>query len=112
MELKMVVGVLVDVDDEYAEIVRADCTVIGELLQREGAGTWAEPALTQDAEFEMWGYSGLHTVRRLAMHLAASGRIGHRLLLKAEIIRNIPRYLPRSRDPHVEARQALCAGRT
>ncbi|MDX3214331.1 hypothetical protein PV318_02045 [Streptomyces sp. ME02-6991-2B] len=27
--------------------------------------------MAEDAEFEMWGYSGLHTVRRLAVHLAA-----------------------------------------
>lgn len=71
----MVVGVLVDVDDEYAEMVRTDFAVIGELLDRAGAGRWAEPAAIESEEFEMWGYWGLHTVRRLAAHLAENGRL-------------------------------------
>jgi hypothetical protein len=75
MGLNMVVGVVVNVDDEYAEIVRADFAVIGELLQRAGAERWAEPVMTEDAEFEMLGYWGLHRVRRLAAHLAAGGRL-------------------------------------
>jgi hypothetical protein len=75
MGLNMVVGVLVEADEEYAELVQRDFTEIGELLRRAGAGSWAEPATVQDAEFEMWGYSGLHTVRRLAVHLGASGRL-------------------------------------
>ncbi|MFB7500214.1 alpha/beta fold hydrolase [Streptomyces sp. NPDC056161] len=50
---------------------------IGELLERTGARQWTEPDLVEaeDAEFEMWGYSGLHAVRRLAVHLAAGGRV-------------------------------------
>jgi hypothetical protein len=80
MGLNMVVGVLVDADEEYAEMVRTDFTAIGELLQRAGAGRWAEPDTIQDAEFGMWGYSGLHTVRRLAVHLGASGRLPESLV--------------------------------
>jgi hypothetical protein len=79
MGLNMVVGVLADVDDddEYRDMVGADFAVIRELLDQTGAGPWAEPELTEDdvTEAEMWGYSGLHTVRRLAVHLAESGSL-------------------------------------
>ncbi|MFI6515451.1 hypothetical protein ACIBF1_07835 [Spirillospora sp. NPDC050679] len=78
MGLNVVVGVLADADEDYAAMVRADFAAIGELLEREQAGRWAEPDPLelddeQDAEFEMWGYSGLHTVRRLAVHLTVNG---------------------------------------
>ncbi|MEU6244565.1 hypothetical protein [Streptomyces sp. NPDC047024] len=77
MGLHMVVGVLDGAEDEYVEMVRADFAAIGELLKRAGAGPWVEPGQVdvEDTEFEMWGYSGLHTVRRLAVHLAAHGRL-------------------------------------
>ncbi|MGV9340278.1 hypothetical protein [Streptomyces sp. NPDC003688] len=77
MGLHMVVGVPDRAEDEYVEMVRADFAAIGELLDRAGAGPWAEPGRVdvEDAEFELWGYSGLHTVRRLAVHLAAHGRL-------------------------------------
>ncbi|MFJ9434831.1 hypothetical protein ACIRQY_35020 [Streptomyces sp. NPDC101490] len=78
MGLNIVVGALVDADDEeYTEMVRADFVAIGELLERAGAQQWTEPDLDDEdgAEFDAWGYSGLHTVRRLAVHLAASGRL-------------------------------------
>ncbi|MGI5133719.1 hypothetical protein [Streptomyces sp. CA-106110] len=77
MGLNLVVGVLVDAEDDYTEMVRADFVAMGELLERAGAQRWTEPDLVEaeDAEFEMWGYSGLHTVRRLAAHLAAGGRL-------------------------------------
>ncbi|MCJ1676257.1 hypothetical protein MTF65_02550 [Streptomyces sp. APSN-46.1] len=73
-----VVGALVDAeDDDYTEMVRADFVAIGELLERAGARQWTEPDLDEEecAEFEAWGYSGLHTIRRLAVHLAAVGRL-------------------------------------
>jgi hypothetical protein len=77
MGLNMVVGVLSDAEDDYTEMVRADFVGIGELLARAEARQWTEPDLVEaeDAEFEMWGYSGLHAVRRLAVHLAAGGRL-------------------------------------
>jgi hypothetical protein len=75
MGLNMIVGVNADVDDGDAEMLRNDFTVIGELLLSEGAGRWNEPAATETSEFEMWGYSGLHRVRRLAVHLAVDGRL-------------------------------------
>ncbi|MGI5170685.1 hypothetical protein ACQEU3_40685 [Spirillospora sp. CA-253888] len=77
MGLNVVVGLLADADEDYAAMVRADFAAIGELLEREQAGRWAEPDPLelddeQDAEFEMWGYAGLHTVRRLAVHLTVN----------------------------------------
>ncbi|MEV7525907.1 hypothetical protein [Streptomyces sp. NPDC091371] len=75
MGLNITVGVLVDADDDYTKMVRADFASISELLGRAGARGWTEPDLAggEGAQFEMRGYSGLHTVRRLAVHLAASG---------------------------------------
>jgi hypothetical protein len=79
MGLDMVVGILADADaeDEDVDMLRADFTVIRELLDLAGAGPWDEPELNEeDAEwFDMWGYSGLHTVRRLAVHLAENARL-------------------------------------
>ncbi|MFD0268622.1 hypothetical protein ACFVGY_18930 [Streptomyces sp. NPDC127106] len=77
MGLNMVVGVLVNAEDDYAETVRADFVAIGELLECSGARPWTEPELDEGegAVFEAWGYSGLHTVRRIAVHLAAGGRL-------------------------------------
>ncbi|OSP23983.1 hypothetical protein B7767_43410, partial [Streptomyces sp. 13-12-16] len=77
MGLDVVAGVLVDAEDDYAETVRADFAAIGGLLERAGLRRWTEPdpAGAKSAEFEVWGYSGLHTVRRLAVHLAAGGRL-------------------------------------
>ncbi|MEL5954343.1 hypothetical protein AADR41_06105 [Streptomyces sp. CLV115] len=75
MGLNIVVGVLVDTEDDYAEKVRADFAVVGELLERAGARRWTEPDLDRRQSEDSWGYSGLHTLRRLAVHLAASGRL-------------------------------------
>jgi len=81
MGLNMVVGILTDAENldenEDAGMVRADFTVIRELLDRAGAGLWDEPALNEEdtASFEMWGYFGLHTVRRLAAHLAENTQL-------------------------------------
>lgn len=77
MGLNIVVGILAEAEDEYAGYVRAQFAVIGELLDRAGAGPWAEPELNaRDVlEGDMWGYSGLHTVRRLAVHLAETGTL-------------------------------------
>ncbi|MFF5158284.1 hypothetical protein ACFY3N_18935 [Streptomyces sp. NPDC000348] len=77
MGLNMFVGVLAGAEDDYADMIRADFAAIGELLERTGLGHWAEPepAEAERSEFEVWGHSGLHTVRRLAVHLAAGGRL-------------------------------------
>ncbi|MEU3640663.1 hypothetical protein AB0H23_31105 [Streptomyces albogriseolus] len=48
MGLNMVVGVLIDAeDDDYTEMVRADFVAIGELLERAGARPWTEPDLDE-----------------------------------------------------------------
>ncbi|MFB7919408.1 hypothetical protein [Streptomyces sp. NPDC056061] len=77
MSLSVVVGALVDAENDHTEKVRADLVAIGELVERAGARQWTGPGPgeVRDAEFEMWGYSGLHAVRRLAVHLAAVGRL-------------------------------------
>jgi hypothetical protein len=77
MGLTIVVGILTGTEDEDAGHVRAHFAVIRELLDRAGAGQWAEPVLNEwdVLEADMWGYSGLHTVRRVAVHLAATGTL-------------------------------------
>jgi hypothetical protein len=77
MGLTIVVGILAGTEDEDAGHVRAHFAVIRELLDRAGAGQWAEPELNERdiLEGDMWGYSGLHTVRRVAVHLAAAGTL-------------------------------------
>src|ERR1700722_11287671 len=77
MGLNIVVGILAGAEDEYAGHVRRRFAVIGELLDRAGAREWAEPELNERdvVEGDMWGYSGLHTLRRLAVHLAETGTL-------------------------------------
>lgn len=81
MSLNIVVGILAEVvasdEDESADPFREDFAVIGELLDRAGAGQWTEPELNEGDVLEgpMFGYSGLHTVRRIAVHLAETGTL-------------------------------------
>lgn len=74
MGLNIVVGIAAG--DEY-EGVREHFAVISRLLDRARAGPWAEPELgEQDVlEGDMWGYSGLHALRRAAVHLARTGAL-------------------------------------
>ena len=76
MGLNIVVGVTAGAWDEYAD-VREHFAVIGRLLDRAGAGQWAEPELDEQdvLEGDMWGYSGLHAVRRAAVYLARTGAL-------------------------------------
>lgn len=73
----MVVGILAGAEEDHADYVRAGFAVIQELLDRAGARPWAEPELNERdiLEGDMWGYSGLHTLRRLAVHLAETGTL-------------------------------------
>ena len=75
--LNVVVGILVDAEDEAADLFGGDLAVIRELLDRAGAGQWAEPNLAEgdDLSGDMWGYSGLHALRRVAVHLADAGTL-------------------------------------
>jgi hypothetical protein len=77
MGLNVVVGILAGAENEYADYVRAQFAVIRELLDRAGARQLAEPELNERdvLEGDMWGYSGLHTVRRVAVHLAETGTL-------------------------------------
>ncbi|MDN3353030.1 hypothetical protein [Actinomadura sp. DC4] len=77
MGLDVVVGILADAEDEDSDVVREDLVVIRELLEEAGAGPWTEPEPDgQKAEWlDFWGYSSLHTVRRLAVHLVETGSL-------------------------------------
>lgn len=72
----MVVGVLAEAGDDTGH-VREHFAVIRELLDRAGARQWAEPELSERDVLGrgMGGYSGLHTVRRVAVHLAETGTL-------------------------------------
>ncbi|GGU99091.1 hypothetical protein GCM10010182_15000 [Actinomadura cremea] len=77
----MCVGLLADdeaeVENESAGELRADFAVVRQVLAEAGAAPWDEPELDeQDVRwFDMVGYSGLHTLRRLAVHLAEHGSL-------------------------------------
>ena len=77
MGLNVVVGILVDAEDDAADHFGCDFAVIRELLDMAGAGQWNEPDLAEgdDLEGDIWGYSGLHALRRVAVHLAATGTL-------------------------------------
>jgi hypothetical protein len=77
MGLNVIVGVTAEDWDEYTDATREDFAVIRRLLDRAGAGQWAEPELDEQdvLEGDMWGYSGLHAVRRLAVYLARTGAL-------------------------------------
>ncbi|MFD8827898.1 hypothetical protein ACFV1C_36890 [Streptomyces sp. NPDC059605] len=101
MGLNMIVGVPAHAEDGRTGTARADLAVIAELLERAGAQQWTGPGPgeVRSTDFEMWGYSGLHAVRRLAVHLAADGRLpepldeGRRATddpLLTEVYRSVP----------------------
>lgn len=75
MGLNVVVGILVDAEDDAADHFDGEFAVIKELLRQAGAGQWGEPDLAEGEhlEGEMWGYSSLHALRRVAVHLAETG---------------------------------------
>lgn len=76
MGLNIIVGILAEVErGDEDDPVHADFAVIRELLDQAGAGQWTEPELNQEdaLEGDMWGYSGLHTVRRVAAYLEQTG---------------------------------------
>lgn len=77
MGLNVVVGLAEDlVDDEegrawFAEQVAA----VNSALARAALPTWVEPDGVEAQSFEMYGYSGLHALRRVAAHLREHGRL-------------------------------------
>jgi hypothetical protein len=74
--LSLSVGVLADLlvnDEEGARWFEEDIVKLNTLLVANGLKPHAEPrALAERSGFScaMWGYSGLHTLRRVAIHLA------------------------------------------
>ncbi len=76
MGLDITVGFLVDLaehDPEEVDDVRADFAVVNEVLADNGLPTYEEPVAAEWEPFavQMYGYSGLHYLRRIAAHLAA-----------------------------------------
>ncbi|KDN86498.1 hypothetical protein [Kitasatospora cheerisanensis] len=75
MGLDVVVGALIGAEEDTADWFRGECATIRAVLEREGLPAWQEPLEGQQFGDRVWGYSGLHTLRRLAAHLAADGRL-------------------------------------
>ncbi|MFJ5235111.1 hypothetical protein ACIQBJ_35115 [Kitasatospora sp. NPDC088391] len=75
MGLDVVVGLPEAGDPETAEWVADECAMINAVLARAGAPAWSEPPGLTRTPVPMWGYRGLHALRRAAAHVAASGRL-------------------------------------
>ncbi|GAA0969509.1 hypothetical protein GCM10009555_016770 [Acrocarpospora macrocephala] len=78
MGLNIVVGILADPElQAAADEVGEEFSAIREALAKAGLPDWAEPDLdpTETGDFQMSGYSGLHCLRRLAVHLAETGAL-------------------------------------
>ncbi|RAY11956.1 hypothetical protein DPM19_26745 [Actinomadura craniellae] len=75
--MNVVVGMFAETEPESAESMRDDLERIRELLAARGLPDWREPEPGQGGRVghEMWGYSGLHHLRRVAVHLAESGTL-------------------------------------
>ncbi|MGH3347145.1 MAG: hypothetical protein ACRDO4_09185 [Nocardioides sp.] len=77
MGLNVVVGFAEDlIDDEEGQAWFAEqVAAANAALARAGLPTWEEPDDVEPRSFEMYGYSGLHTLRRVAAHLREHGRV-------------------------------------
>lgn len=85
MGLNIVVG-FGDIDDEEgAEWFTAEVALANEVLRAAGQSGWTEPTDVVETDFELGGYSMLHTLRRLAAHLATSGELPPPLDDSAEV---------------------------
>ncbi|MGH3388938.1 MAG: hypothetical protein ACRDOO_08675, partial [Actinomadura sp.] len=73
MGLNVVVGFLADGDDPDAW--REEFADINAVVAAAGLPGWTEPALETPGEYETGGYSALHHLRRVAVHLAATGTL-------------------------------------
>jgi hypothetical protein len=74
--LAVCVGMLVDLaeaDDEGAEELQDEFEALSDALRRNGLAEHREPASAEwePLSFDMFGYSGLHYLRRIAAHLDA-----------------------------------------
>jgi hypothetical protein len=82
MGLDITVGVLLwpveeDSDREYADFIRTELHKMNDALANAGLPVHSEPESGnwEPMELEMWGYSGLHYLRRVAAHLCSSGTL-------------------------------------
>lgn len=82
MGLTVFVGMLADLvahgEDEAADQLRADLALVNSLLEQAGEPTHDEPEAIDDAgprDWELYGYSGLHYLRRVAAHLDLRGTL-------------------------------------
>ena len=67
-----------EADSEYREYFEQQLEAINGVLESFGLPEHREPLDIEDertVEFEMYGYSGLHYLRRLAAHLALKGEL-------------------------------------
>lgn len=76
MGLELVVGYLADLADDEDDVRRdflEDVAAVRGALRDAGLGDWDEPTdpAGDSSGFDMYGYAGLHYLRRIAAHLAA-----------------------------------------
>jgi hypothetical protein len=77
MGLDVVVGVYGEFDEDECEEFADDFAVLRRELAAAGLPDWQEPQVAEDdvVLHDMYGYSGVHHLRRVAAHLAASGTV-------------------------------------
>ncbi|UPT63743.1 MAG: hypothetical protein M0D54_04135 [Hyphomonadaceae bacterium JAD_PAG50586_4] len=78
MGLDISVGMLADLlvnDEEGAKWLREDIEKLNAVLLKAGLSSHVEPAETDSASIATYGYSGLHYLRRCAVHLQYAGRL-------------------------------------
>lgn len=78
MALSILVGVLADVRDVDAEgyaYFQEQLAIVNVVLAHTGLPAHAEPEACEPWGAEMWGYSGLHYLRRVAAHLELRGKL-------------------------------------
>jgi hypothetical protein len=76
MGLDVFVGILAALDDEEGVAhYRGELAMVTATLKAAGLPTWHEPDVDPDEAYDeqMYGYRGLHYLRRLAVHVAATG---------------------------------------
>jgi hypothetical protein len=78
MGLSLEVGILADLnenDEEGAEQFREEFATLNRFLQLQGLPPHVEPESCDVWSAGMWGYSGLHHLRRVAAHIDLRGRL-------------------------------------
>ena len=78
MGLSIEVGILADLnqnDQEGAQRCREEFATLNRFLASQGLAPHAEPESCEVFSCDMWGYSGLHYLRRIAAHLDLQKRL-------------------------------------